>query len=86
MPKPNFSINAADIASANLGWTVAQMLVGTLVQKKIMTASDAKAMLDFCVNQYQAGPPDRGPIRAAVQQGLAPLLKQYDVPPQGQQH
>ena len=86
MPKPNFSINAIDIASANLGWMVAQMLLGTMVTKKIMTAGEAKAILDMCQSRYAAGPPDRLVIRQAVAAGLGPLIKQYDVPPQDQKH
>ena len=86
MPKPNFTINALDIAGANLGWMVAQMLLGTMVTKKIMTASEAKTILDGCLSHYQTGSPDRSVIREAVKQGLGPLIKQYDVPSPSQQH
>jgi hypothetical protein len=86
MDKPAFTINAIDIASANLGWLVAQMLLGIMVTKKIMDAKEAKDVLAFCASRYTQGPPDRALIRKAVLDGLGPLLKQYDVPPQGQQH
>ena len=86
MDKPAFSINAVDIASANLGWMVAQMLLGTLVQKKIMTAKEAKDVLEHCASRYTQGPPERALIRKAVLEGLTPLLNQYDVPPQDQKH
>ena len=86
MNKPAFNINAVDISSANLGWTLAQFLLGTMVQKKIMKPSEAKAMLEFCANSFRGNAPERALIREAALTGLGPLLKQYMVPNEDQQH
>ena len=86
MQKPHFTINAIDIASANLGWLLAQLLMGTMVTKKMLTAKEAKEMLEFCQRQFSGNVPDRAPIRVAALQGLETLLIQFDVPPENQKH
>jgi hypothetical protein len=83
----SFNVNPVDIASANLGWLVAQMLLGTLVTKKIIEAKDAQDILNFCRQRYiQGHRPERAEIRDAVLECLGPVILLYDVTPQDQKH
>lgn len=80
-------INDLDIASANLGWMVAQALLAVLVSKKLIDPSDAQKILGFCHEFYrQSDNPDRAAIRAKVLEMLKPLIAQYGEAPSDQRH
>jgi hypothetical protein len=86
MNKPAFTINPIDISSANLGWTLAQLLLATMVKKKVMTPNEAKAMVEFCVNTFRGNAPERALIKEAALTGLELLRKQYTVAQDHQPH
>ena len=87
MPSSKNTITDADIACANLGWMVAQMLLGTLVTKKILEPKDAKELLEYCQQHYRrSNNPQRSEMRASVLKMLEPLIAQYSVPPESQRH
>jgi hypothetical protein len=87
MPKPSFLVNNVDIASANLGWLLSQILLSLLVREKIITQKDAREALEFCQRSMLKGShPQRAPIRAAAAECLPPLIAQYADKPSGQTH
>jgi len=50
-------------------------------REKIITLKEAKELLEFCQHSIVRGThPDRAAIRAAVVEGLRPLIAQYDTP------
>jgi hypothetical protein len=80
-------ISDVDIASANLGWMVAQLLLGTMVTKKVLTAQDAKGILEYCENHYKRmNNPQRTGVKKQALAVLEPILQQYSVPPENQKH
>ena len=82
-PKPN----ALDLAAANISLTLVQIVIDTLIQKKMMDSSTMKEICDQMISRYSApGPLDRQEIRAAAVAFARQLRQKYDVPPKGEQH
>jgi len=85
--KTQFTINAQDIAAANMGWMLSQLLLGIIVKHKMIPANEAKVIYHGMAEMYRkSARPDRAEIREAALSALEPLIRHYDIPPPNQQH
>jgi len=81
-------INAEDIAAANLGFQLFQVLTDVLIKKGVVANRDILPVLKDLIRFYEA--PARNPHRTAIQSSAAKVLRaiatKYEVPPSTQQH
>jgi hypothetical protein len=87
--KPANVLNAEDIASANLGFTLAQFAIDMLIKKNLLTSQEAAEFFNQVAARYeQTGKNrDRDEVRATAASVLRKLVSaKYSAPPKDQQH
>ena len=86
-PRP-ITPNAQDIAAANISLTLVQIVIDTMIEKKLMDSQTMKEICDQMIQSYSAPgvDPARKEIRDATASFANTIRMKYDVPPKAQQN
>jgi L-arabinose isomerase len=87
--KPANVLNAEDIASANLGFTIAQFALDMLIQKGLLTSKEVAEFFNSVAANYSmpGKNKDRDEVRATAAAVMRKLVAmKYSAPPKDRQH